>query len=73
MYLYRLENLKNFSELRKSDGIRIMTQPEERKYWIKYEVEGFVATHSSTLAWQIPWMEEPSRLQSMGLLRVGHD
>ena len=27
--------------------------------------------HSSTLAWKIPWMEEPGRLQSMGLLRVG--
>ena len=32
-----------------------------------------VATHSSTLAWKIPWVEEPGRLQSMGLLRVGHD
>ena len=31
------------------------------------------ATHSSTLAWKIPWMEEPSRLQSMESLRVGHD
>ena len=31
------------------------------------------ATHSSTLAWKIPWMEEPGRLQSMGSLRVGHD
>ena len=30
-----------------------------------------MATHSSTLAWQIPWMEEPGRLQSMGSLRVG--
>ena len=29
--------------------------------------------HSSTLAWKIPWMEEPGRLQSMGWLRVGHD
>ena len=32
-----------------------------------------MALHSSTLAWKIPWMEEPGRLQSMGLLRVGHD
>jgi len=32
-----------------------------------------VAPHSSTLAWKIPWMEEPGRLQSMGSLRVGHD
>ena len=29
--------------------------------------------HSSTLAWKIPWMEEPGRLQSTGLRRVGHD
>ena len=29
--------------------------------------------HSSTLAWKIPWTEEPRRLQSMGSLRVGHD
>ena len=30
-------------------------------------------THSSTLAWKLPWMEESGRLQSMGSLRVGHD
>ena len=29
--------------------------------------------HSNTLAWKIPWAEEPGRLQSMGSLRVGHD
>ena len=32
-----------------------------------------MAPHSGTLAWKIPWTEEPGRLQSMGLLRVGHD
>ena len=32
-----------------------------------------MATHSSTLAWKIPWTEEPGRLQSMGSKRVGHD
>ena len=32
-----------------------------------------MATHSSTLAWKIPWTEEPGRLQSMGSRRVGHD
>ena len=31
-----------------------------------------MAPHSSTLAWKIPWMEEPGGLQSMGSLRVGH-
>ena len=35
--------------------------------------EEALATHSSTLAWKIPWMEEPGGLQSMGLLRVGHN
>ena len=36
-------------------------------------LEKEMATHSSILAWKIPWMEEPGRLQSMGLQRVGHD
>ena len=36
-------------------------------------LEKEVATHSSILAWKIPWIEEPGRLQSMGLQRVGHD
>ena len=36
-------------------------------------LEKEIAIHSSTLAWKIPWMEEPDRLQSMGLQRVGHD
>ena len=36
-------------------------------------LEKAMAPHSSTLAWKIPWMEEPGRLQSMGLLGVGHD
>ena len=35
--------------------------------------EKAMATHSGTLAWKIPWTEEPGRLQSMGSLRVGHD
>ena len=42
----------------------------------KYMVGGSekaMATHSSTLAWKIPWTEEPGRLQSMGSLGVGHD
>ena len=35
--------------------------------------EKAMAPHTSTLAWKIPWGEEPGGLQSMGLLRVGHD
>ena len=37
------------------------------------KAEKAMAPHSSTLAWKIPWTEEPGRLQSMGLQRVGHD
>ena len=36
-------------------------------------LEKEMATHSRTLAWKIPWTEEPGRLQSMGSQRVGHD
>ena len=36
-------------------------------------LEKEMTTHSSILAWKIPWTEEPSRLQSMGSQRVGHD
>ena len=36
-------------------------------------LEKEMATHSSILAWKIPWMEEPARLQSMGSQRVRHD
>ena len=36
-------------------------------------LEKEMATHSSILAWRIPWMEDPGRLQSMGLQRVGYD
>ena len=49
-----------------------------KNYWKSYcaqsAFKGFLmATHSSTYAWKLPWTEEPSRLQSTGLQRVGHD
>ena len=40
---------------------------------LEHIMEKSMVTHSSTLAWKIPWMEEPGRLQSMGLRRVGHN
>ena len=40
---------------------------------LEQRMEKAMAPHSSTLAWEIPWMEEPGGLQSMGALRVGHD
>ena len=46
--------------------------------WIRslgweHPLEKAMAAHSSSLAWKIPWTEEPGRLQSMGLQRVGHN
>ena len=45
------------------------------KLWVfkGTESEKAMATHSGTLAWKIPWTEEPGGLQSMGSLGVGHD
>ena len=42
-------------------------------YVYVFRSEKAMTTHFSTLAWKIPWTEEPGRLQSMGSLRVGHD
>ena len=45
----------------------------ENSQKLGYILEKVMATHSSTLAWKIPWTEEPGRLQSMGSLRVRQD
>ena len=42
-------------------------------HYLYLSMEKAMAPHSSTLAWKIPWMEEPGRLQSMRSLRVRHD
>ena len=52
--------------------------PAMREIWVQYldqedPLEKEMATHSSTLAWKMPWMEQPGRLQSMGSQKVGHD
>ena len=54
---------------------RLLTTQETRVQFLGWEdpLEKEMATHSSTLAWKIPWMEEPGRLQSLGLQRVGRD
>ena len=49
-----------------------------RETWVRSPgwedpLEKEMATHSSTIAWKIPWMEEPDRLQSMGSQRVRHN
>ena len=54
---------------------RLSTMQETRVRSLGQEdpVEKEMAIHSSTIAWKIPWTEEPDRLQSMGLQRVGHN
>ena len=58
-----------------------VTQPQQKTlqsaqgphYEHSHALEKEMATHSSILAWKIPWVEEPGRLWSMGLQRVGHE
>ena len=50
-----------------------MQETQVRSLGWEDPLEKEMATHSSTLAWKIPWTEEPGRLQSMGSQRVGHD
>ena len=54
---------------------RLPTMRESQVHSLGQEdpLEKEMATHFSILAWKIPWMEKPGRLQSMGYRRVGHD
>ena len=54
---------------------RLSTMQETRVPSLGWEdpLEKEMAIHSRTIAWKIPWIEEPGGLQSMGLQRVGHD
>ena len=58
-----------------SGGSSIKNPPEMQETWVQYlgwedPLEKEMATHSSIVSWEIPWTEEPSRLQSMGWQRV---
>ena len=50
-----------------------MQETQARSLGGEDPLEKELATHSSTLAWRIPWREEPGRLQSIGSQRAGHD
>ena len=57
---------------------RLKRLPAMRETWVGFlgwedPLEKEMATHSSILAWRIPWTEEPGGLQSTGSQRVGHD
>ena len=51
----------------------VMQETRVRSLGQEDHLEKAMAPHFSTLAWKIPWAEEPDRLQSMGSRRVGHD
>ena len=53
--------------------LRAMQETQVQSLGREDPLEKGMATHSSTLAWRIPWTEEAGGLQSMGLQRVGHD
>jgi len=55
------------------NSLPAMWETQVRSLGQEDPLEKEMATHSSILAWKIPWMEEPGRLQSTGLQRAGHD
>ena len=59
-------------------ALTVKRLPAMQETWVQSlgredPLEKEMATYSSTVAWEIPWMEEPGRLQSMGLQRIRHD
>ena len=61
-----------------SDGSVVKNSPAIQETWIQFlgwedPLEKEIATHSSILAWEIPWIDESGGLQSMGSQRVGQD
>ena len=69
--LMRQETTVNY--LKELEVRQLDKQHTADTWCISQELEKAMATHSSPLAWKIPWTEEPGRLQSMGSRRVGHD
>ena len=78
-----VEVMKMIKSFFQSPGASLVAQmvkrlPAVQETWVwslgwEDPLEKEMATHSSTLAWKIPWTEEPGRLQSIRLQRVGHD
>ena len=67
--------LDYWASLAGSDGKESASNAEDRVQTLgqKDALEKGLATHSSILAWEVPWTEEPGRLQSLGLQGVGHN
>ena len=71
-YRFTLEAMTSRTDSMKAESIVWMIKRKHECWFIHSELEE-MAIHSNTLAWKIPWTEEPDRLQSMGSQRVGHD
>ena len=72
-YLLVVKNLKKYFPI-KSSFLKKTVGNVKAVDGISFKIKrGALATHSSTLAWKITWAEEPGRLHSMGLRRVGHN
>ena len=76
--LFNFQILYRKKEERKESEVVQSCLPAMRETWVRSlgwedPLEKEMATHSSILAWRIPWTEEPGSLQSTGLQRVGHD
>ena len=72
--IYRThENLKASLVAQMVKRLPAMRETQIQSLGREDPLEKEMATHSSILAWKIPWTEEPGRLQSMGSQRVGHD
>ena len=77
-----LEHFSNSGQLGREGGFPggsvVKNLPAKQEMWVqplgwKDPLEEEMTTHSSILAWKIPWTEEPGGLQSMGSQRVGHE
>ena len=71
----RLPAVREFSSVQWLSRVQLFAVQETWVQSLGWEdpLEKEMATHSSTLAWKVPWTEEPGRLQSMGSQRVGQD
>ena len=71
--LYRIKHWAERPKHQESHTVKGISGLEDNCFSRKEGREKAMAPHSSTLAWKIPWTEEPGRLQSMGSLRVRHN